>query len=548
MSDFLQAPPAPRNRFRSDRTLRRTLERLLPSDVLAAATPALDKMGQRCVAEIPALADRAEANPPAHVAYDAWGRRVDRIEVDPAYTRLIAIGQESGLVALPYEAPFGAHSRVVQAGLLNLFDPVSALATCPLTMTDGAAWLLGKHDPALAAQYKPRLTARQNGWTSGQWMTEKTGGSDVSRTETVAYRGEDGGWRLRGTKYFTSATSADMALALARPEGEGPGSAALSLFLLELRKPDGSWNGIQVRRLKDKMGTKALPTAELELANTVAVPVGGMGRGVAKVASLLNVARLWAGLAGPAATGHLLGLARDYAVRREAFGGPLRARPAHTAWLAQIAAEYEAMLGLGFETAACLGAAEQGGNSNLARLFTPLAKLSCARGGIDACSQLIESFGGAGYMEDTGLPRIFRNVHVHAIWEGTTNVLAHDVLRALANPAMAAEWLEDIQRRLAGLTHHLLEGPVAEIRAALAVLRPLVLAPSEAQARRMAQGMARLTQAAILGEAAQWGLVAHEDGASLTALRLVLAAGLVARELPEDAAELDALAYGELAA
>ncbi|MEJ0047316.1 MAG: acyl-CoA dehydrogenase family protein [Rhodospirillales bacterium] len=158
-------------------------------------------------------------------------------------------------------------------------------------------------------------------------MTEQQGGSDVGRTGTVARAASDGSFLLTGTKWFTSATSADMALALARPEGAADGSAGLSLFLLELRRPDGSWNGIHVRRLKDKMGTKALPTAELDLDGTVATPVGGIGRGVAKIASLLNIARLWAALAGPGSVGHLLALARDYANKREVFGSRLHTPP-----------------------------------------------------------------------------------------------------------------------------------------------------------------------------------------------------------------------------
>jgi alkylation response protein AidB-like acyl-CoA dehydrogenase len=476
MADFIQDGPVAQNRFRTDRALRGTIERLLPPDIFAAAAPALDQLGERTVHELPALAAQAEREPPRHVAFDAWGRRVDRIEVSPAFDRLVAIGQEAGLVALPYENPYGVHTRIVQAAMMTLFDPVSAVASCPLTMSDGAAWLLQKHDPALAARYLSKLTARHGGWTSGQWMTEREGGSDVSRTSTLAEVQPDGTFRLTGTKFFTSATSADMALALARTDGAAPGSAGLSLFLLELRAADGNWNNIFVRRLKDKMGTRALPTAELELRGTVAVPVGGLGRGVAKVASLLNVARLWAAQAAPAAVGHLLALARDYATRRAVFGAPLRNNPIHTAWLAHIATDYEAMIAMCLQTAAAVGRAEHGGNGSLARLLTPLTKLACARGGITGASDLIESFGGAGYMEDTGLPAIFRNAHVHAIWEGTTNVLAHDVLRALAKRDIGEEWLDDIAARLAGAAHPAIAPVRHKIEPALRTLRPLVSA------------------------------------------------------------------------
>ena len=518
---FTQAAPVARNRFRQDATLRFSLERLLPPEIFAQAAPALDRMGERAREELPALADAAERTPPRHVPYDAWGNRVDRIEVDPAFDRLVQIGQEEGLVATPYEGTFGVHGRVVQAGLSNLFDPVSAVATCPLVMTDGAAWLLRQHDAQLWAQYGARLTARQGGITSGQWMTETEGGSDVSQTGTVARANEDGSFSLHGTKWFTSATSADIAMVLARPEGEAPGSAGLSLFLLELRRPDGSWNGLTVRRLKDKMGTRALPTAELDLAGARAVPVGGLGRGVAKVASLLNIARVWAAYAGPAGVGHLLGLARDYAQRRQVFGAPLAHQPMHRAWLARIAAEYEAMLALCFETAAAVGRAEAGGNAQMARLLAPLTKLSCARQGIWGTSELIESFGGAGYVEDTGLPRIFRNAHVHAIWEGTTSVLSHDVLRALRSRDLGLEWIDDITHRLAELTHPEVACIKPRVTAALETLRPMVLEPDDRDGRRLAAGMARVTQAAMLAQAAAWRIVQKDDRTALVAAEIV---------------------------
>lgn len=543
MIEFQQDAPQASNRFITDRTLRLTLERLLPSDVFSAARPTLERLGARAVSELAELGNRAEANPPKLIPFDAWGRRVDRIDVDAAFDRLIAIGQEEGLVALPYEGTFGIYSRVVQAGLINLFDPVTAVASCPLTMSDGAAWLLKKHDPYLSERYLPKLTARHGGWTSGQWMTEKEGGSDVGRTSTTARPLADGRWALDGIKWFTSATSADMALALARPTGAPTGSAGLSLFLIELRNEGGSWNGLKVRRLKDKMGTKALPTAEMELDGAVAVPVGGIGRGVAKIACVLNIARLWASLAGPAGVGHLLMLARDYAGRRQVFGRALKSHAMHTAWLAQIAAEYEGMIGLCFETALAVGRSEAGGNSTLARLLTPLTKLSCARQGIWGTSELIESFGGAGYIEDTGLPRVLRNAHVHAIWEGTTNVLSHDVLRALSSRSVGEEWLDDIARRLAGVVHPECQPIIPRIRQAVDTLRPLVLEPDEHEGRRLAQGMARITQAAIVAEAAQWRIDCKQSRGALIAAELLTRAPLVAE--PGSDMLLDDLVYGE---
>jgi acyl-CoA dehydrogenase len=201
------------------------------------------------------------------------------------------------------------------------------------------------------------------------------------------------------------------------------------------------------------------------------------------------------------------------------------------------------MLGLCLETAAAVGRAEHGGDPALARLLTPLTKLSCARQGIWGTSELIESFGGAGYVEDTGLPRVFRNAHVHAIWEGTTNVLAHDVLRALSKRSVGEAWLNDIKERLASVTHGEAAPILPRVQAALRDLRPLVLAPEEADARRIAQGMARVTQAAILAQSAQWRIVHKQDRSALIAAEIVTRAPLLA-ETTSDML-LETLAYGE---
>jgi hypothetical protein len=226
----------------------------------------------------------------------------------------------------------------------------------------------------------------------------------------------------------------------------------------------------------------------------------------------------------------LLSLARDYAVKRHVFGRPLTAQPMHAAWMAGITAEYESMVALCFETAAAIGRAEHGGNGGLARLLAPLNKLACARQGIEGTSQLLESFGGAGYMEDTGIPRVFRNTHVHAIWEGTTSVLAHDVLRALGNRDLGQEWIEDVDRRLAGVTVIGLDAVVARTQAALSTIRAQVLEPLESEGRRLAGGMARITQAALLAEAAEWRARRKDDKSGLVAAELFTRTPLLAPE------------------
>ncbi len=547
MDDFFQLPPDAGNRFHTDPTLRLSLQWRLPDEVYRAAAPQLERLGELAATVMPPLAERAERNPPRHVAFEPWGRRVDRIEVDDSWLELMHLGQRQGLVALPYEDPYDVHTRTVQAGLINLYDPVSAVADCPLVMTDGAATLLNEHDPALARRYVPRLTAREDAWTSGQWMTERSGGSDVGDTATRAVPASDGSWSLHGSKWFTSATTSDMALALARPENAEAGSRGLSLFLLELRDQSGGWNGIQVRRLKDKFGTRALPTAELDLVGTRAVPVGGLGDGVRKLAGLLSVARYWASLGGLAGVGHLLALARDYAVKREAFGGRLVDNPIHREWFARIAVVYDAMVVLNQEAAAQMGRAEHGGDGTLARLLIPLTKLACARQGVWAGSELLESFGGAGYVEDTGIPRIFRNLHVNCIWEGTTSVLAHDVLRALKKPEPGEAFIEEIVRRLAALGDPVGTGVRARIEEALEALVPMINTPRESQARRLAWGMARTFQALLLAEFGQWRWQRFQDGTGIAAARLFASQGLVDPACGEAPEALQALAFGPAA-
>ncbi len=539
LDPFAQQPPRPANRWPRDAALRLAVRRLLseaPGGGVGLADEAdhwLDLVGLAGSQEMAPLAAAAEANPPRHRPYDAWGARVDLVEVDPAWTRLVARSQELGMVALPYERPFGAASRVVQAAALQLLDPVTATAMCPLSMTDACAALLLRYDPALADAWVPWLTARSGGWTAGQWMTEKEGGSDVGRTGTVATDAGlgDGSYRLRGTKWFTSATTADVAVALARPEGAEPASRGLSLFALSVRTPDGAWNGIRVRRLKDKLGTRALPTAELDLDGTLAVPVGGIGRGVPKVAAVLQVARLWAAQSGPGGTGHLLALARDFAAVRHVAGGRLADSALHRAWLAEIAASYEAMLQLSLRAAELVGVDEDSPErdvSPLARVVLPLTKMACSRQGFDAVSQLVESFGGAGYCEDSGIPQILRDVLVHCIWEGTGNVLALDVVRALRDPDVGKSLFAEIEEQLRRRPGPVAERAEAAVRAALPALTDMVAAAAPATARDLAWSLARTYQLALVVAHARWAVQVARDPRPAAAADLLAAHPLLA--------------------
>jgi alkylation response protein AidB-like acyl-CoA dehydrogenase len=474
--------------------LRNFLTAALPPDVLASVAPELEAFGDLALAlHESQAADRLSE--PRLTAYDPWGKRIDRIDMTPHWKACERAAAERGLVATAYERKHGAFSRLHQAALIHLFHPVSEVYTCPLAMTDGAAKTLRAH--GAEADAVARLLSRDPGlfWTSGQWMTESTGGSDVGLTTTEARCG-DGIWRLSGRKWFTSAAASQMALTLARPEGNPPGGKGLALFHVECRNGDGSPNGFQVNRLKDKLGTRKLPTAELDLDGMVARPVAGLSDGIKAIAPMLSVTRTWNALCAAATMRRGLDLARDYARRRVAFGSALSGKPLHLDTLAGVQAEFEGAFQLAFRAAAELGREEAGeADGALLRVLAPLAKLCTAKQAVAGVSELLEAFGGAGYIEDAGLPVLLRDVQVLSIWEGTTNVLALEAWRAL----QAAGGLELLTAECeAALSGGAFPGAMALVRAGLAKASAWWEAPEEASARGFALTLARCLELALL--------------------------------------------------
>ena len=454
--DFTQAPPRLGNQYAEDRVLRSYLARVLPPEVLSEIEPELASMGELAAGELYDLQLADRENEPLLTQWSAWGERVDRIELTPLWRRARTEAARRGLVATAYERRYGALSRVHQLALVHLFHPSTDVFTCPLAMTDGAAKTLLAHgDRELIERAVPRLTSRDPAtcWTSGQWMTETSGGSDVGGSRTVA-RFEEGAWRLYGRKWFTSAVTSEMALTLARPEGNADGGRGLALFYVETATAGGRANGLRVARLKDKLGTRKLPTAELLLDGALAVPVAGTEHGVRAIAPMLNVTRLWNAVSAVSFMRRGVALARDYAGRRRAFGRPLAELPLHADTLAGLQAEAEAAFHLTFRVAELLGREEAGELSErealLLRVLTPVAKLTTAKQAVAVASECLECFGGAGYVEDTGLPTLLRDAQVLPIWEGTTNVLSLDTLRALrADGAFAALGAEIAECRAA---------------------------------------------------------------------------------------------------
>jgi acyl-CoA dehydrogenase len=532
---FFQDPPRLGNTFASDALLREHLERTLPPLVLREVEPELAHLGELAGGALFDLQAADRPNEPRLVQWDAWGRRVDRIEVTPLWREAAKLAAQHGLVAAAYERRHGPHARVHQHAMVYLLEPSMDVYACPLAMTDGAArTLLELGNPALVERAVPRLTSRDpaRAWTSGQWMTERIGGSDVSATETLARRDGDG-WRLFGTKWFTSATTAEMALALARPEGNPPGSKGTALFYVETRNEDGSWNGILVNRLKDKLGTRKLPTAELTLDGARATPVAGLSGGVRNITTMLNVTRTWNSVAAISGMQRALDLARDYARRRAAFGAPLAEKPLHQDTLAAIEAEREGAFLLAFRVVALTGRVEAGEATAqeraLFRALTPLAKLTTGKQAVSVASEALECFGGAGYVEDTGLPRLLRDAQVLPLWEGTTNVLALDLQRALATDGASEALAGEVERALRGATDPALRPVVEAARAAIEHAARLLAAGAparEAGARHAALTLGRALEAALLAEHAQWCLDRGRGRRALAAARRLARNGL----------------------
>ncbi|NUP09369.1 MAG: acyl-CoA dehydrogenase [Polyangiaceae bacterium] len=549
---FFQAPPGLGNQFTSDRVLRSYLARTLDADQRRVVEPELDSMGELAGGELyrMQLADRL--NEPRLVSWDPWGHRVDHIELTPLWQRAAVLAAERGLVATAYERKIGSLSRAHQFSLVYLFDASTDVFTCPLAMTDGAAATLSFHGGVAAERALPHLLSRdpKSAWTSGQWMTERTGGSDVGLSETVARPMDDGTgrYRLYGTKWFTSATTSQMALTLGRPEGNPAGGRGLALFFVEVRDENGNMNGISINRLKDKLGTRKVPTAELTLDGAIAIPVVGTADGIRNISPMLNVTRTWNAVCSLAAMRRGIALARDYAKKRVQFGSSLADKPLHTDTLAGMQAEFEGAFHFTFRAVELLGKLETKTATerelDALRLYTPLVKLTTGKQAVAVTSEALECFGGAGYVEDTGLPRLLRDAQVLSIWEGTTNVLSLDALRAIAKEGALAPFLDEIRDAAKTASPELAEEGKASIRAAehaAAWLEgTMAKAPEriEQGARRFAMTLGRAAELALLVKHASWSAEHESDRRATFAAKRLAKNGvdLLVEDMPESKA------------
>ncbi|KAL1736591.1 hypothetical protein EV714DRAFT_279146 [Schizophyllum commune] len=455
-----QIPPYEEgNSYTTDPVLRALLKRILPEEVFGELEPDLVRLGDDINTVIRDVHRRCEVSDPTLVQYDQWGRRVDRLQTSEGWRKLKAIAQKEGLPALFYERKHGAFSRVDGFARVLMMTGDMHTIFCPISMTDGCARVIElMGTPAMKRDIFPRLISRdpEQAFTAGQWMTERPGGSDVSQTETLATsagRDHEYGpaYTLDGFKWFSSATDSDVALALGRSGPPSSGSRGLSLFLVPLRKPllgdpgaSPISNNIFVHRLKNKFGTKALPTAELSLEGTEGYRVGPENRGVKLITPVLNITRVWSAVHSDSALRRSLFIATSYAKVRKIRGGTqlLQDAPLHVAQLASLHLTYRALTHFSFGVVHLLGKSECGTASaeerHLLRIMTPTVKAFATEKAVPAIADAMSALGGNGYMEENDIPRLLRDAMVERIWEGTTTVLSLDLARAMKGDAIGA--------------------------------------------------------------------------------------------------------------
>lgn len=424
-----------------DPALRPLLDSHLSPDDRARLEPHLEVLGELAATELDALAVTADRNPPALRQFAPDGTRIDEVEYHPAYRRMSEIAFESfGLAAMSHRpGVLGWPTRVphlVKYAVSYLFVQAEFGLACPVSMTDSAARVLRLFDPKAFADEIDALTSTDVGTlaTGAMFMTEKQGGSDVGQTSTVATHHGDH-WTLRGHKWFCSNVSADVVLTLAEVPGQGEGTRGLGLFMVPRLRPDGSRNAIRIERLKDKLGTRSMASGEVALEDAWARPVGDLTRGFVQMAEMLNVSRLSNAMRASALMRRAVREAVDHTRQRVAFGKPLFEQPLMRATLLPLLLDAEASLGLVLEAADRLDAADAGdaAAASLVRVLTPIAKHTLCKRARSVTGETMEVRGGNGYIEDWVDPRLLRDAHLGSIWEGSSNVIALDVLRCMRN-------------------------------------------------------------------------------------------------------------------
>lgn len=474
-----------------------------PTDI-GAASAWLDALGAQAAQELDPLAVTADRNSPILEQWDRSGQRVDRLVHHPAFDRLNEVAfEEHGFAAMSHRS--GVHGwdtvvpHAVKYALCYEFVQAEFGLFCPISMTDSAARLLRRFGGPEHAEFLERLTSTdpEERVTGAMFMTEQQGGSDVGQTATEATL-RDGQWRLAGQKWFCSNPTAEVILTLARRPDAPAGTRGLGLFLVPRHLPGGGLNGVRIDRLKDKLGARSFASAEVTLEDCYAIPVGPLEKGFRTMIEMVNSSRLSNAVRSAGLMRRAVTEAVDYTHTREAFGRPLFDAPLMRQTLLPLIVTAEASLALTMLAADAFQRGDAGdGQARLqARLLTPLAKLVITKRARQVVSEALEVRGGNGYLEDWPEARLLRDAHLGSIWEGSSNIIALDVLRAARTSdalqelhALGAQRLRGIGEADAAMSA-LTELAAHRLETAVARLRKIVENHDEASAIDAATGLA----------------------------------------------------------
>ncbi|QFY11148.1 DNA alkylation response protein [Nonomuraea phyllanthi] len=502
---------AGRNWWTCDPTLRLLMRRHL-GDGLAWAQPRLERLGALMGGLVAECAEETDRNPPRLEKYDKWGRDVSQVVMPPSFQAARQALMDDNFTAPSFadEArAHGANPSALSAAWTYLLDQADIGMGCALgTGGDMVVSLAEKHAPQDVRERVREIFA--NGYYSGeaaQMFTERTGGSDLAALEATAEPAGDA-WLLTGFKWFASNANGSAFVVLARrPDG------AVGPFLVLWERRDGTRNGVRIRRLKDKLGTRSVASAEVEFTGAEAFPLfgSGSGSGLGTMMKLTNASRLGVAMMGLGVARRALVESICYARAREAFGRPLIDQPLMRRKLAELIVEVEAAQALVFD----------GHVGPRLRIASALIKLRAARLGVTAASDAIEVHGGNGYIEQWPVARLLRDAQVNPIWEGGDNILCLDVRRAMLKEQAHVPFFDHLRTLATSDLVHARIDDLAKAVAAWAALEPSV---GEARLYALAQFMADVYAAALLEDQATWGL---DDGRKALVARAYAEAHLV---------------------
>lgn len=440
------------NLFQAD-AAKALLSCYLPEELHKHLLPHLDRLGALAGSLLDDLAATADKHPPTLSVRSRAGLDIAKIEKHPAYVELERFAySEFGLAALSHRGGVlgwpTAMPPAAKYALTYLFVQAEFGLCCPVSMTDSLARTLRKFgDPALVERVLPMVTTQDFDTLSqgAMFMTEQGAGSDVSATDTQAQLNADGTWSLKGDKWFCSNPDAGFAMVLARSE-TAPGLKGISLFLLPRVRPDGSTNSYRILRLKDKLGTRSMPSGEIRLEGAFAWLVGERGQGFKHMADMINNSRLSNGVRAAGLMRRALTEALYISKNRRAFGKRLIDMPLMQRQLTKMAVTTEQARTMVFQTAQALEASDRDpGKRPLMRIMTPLIKFRACRDARKVAGDAMEVRGGCGYIEEFSDARILRDAHLGSIWEGTSNIVALDVLRAIQKENSLSALQEHVQ-------------------------------------------------------------------------------------------------------